>query len=461
MKLSRRTFLKATAVAPLVVSSSVLGRDGNVAPSERVTMGLIGCGSHGNGWNLPLMFANPMQQVIAVQDVDKPRTLEAQRMCNAHYSDKMGQSYKGCDAYDDFRDLVNRKDIDAVCIVTPDHWHTMLSVFAMKAGKDVICEKPTWSIREGRILADTAKQTGRVYQTASENRSITVYQQVVNLCRNGYLGEIRHLKVLLPPGNTGARNPNKNDPSDAPQEVPEGLDYDTWTGPAPLIPYIPIRHHYNWRWHFAYSGGVITDWGSHLTNIAQWCIDADETGPVSVQAEAEGGVPPEDEIWNTPANFKAYYEYANGIKLDIWTEVPGIKVEGTRGWVLCRGWRQPLTASNDRLLEVKFEGARNFGRTESTVDAATGTGGEHVDFANCVKSRKPCYYTPESGHRTHSIAHLANVSMLLGGVALKWNPTAEKFEGEHAEAANKNFCYERPYREPWTFENIDSWINVG
>jgi len=465
--MKRRSFLKAAALAsaaPYLVPSSILGRDGNVAPSERVTMGLIGCGSHGIHWNMMLMFANPMQQIIAVHDVEKPRTLEAQARADNFYTEKMGQSYVGCTAHDDFRDLVNRKDLDAVCIVTPDHWHTMLSVFAMKAGKDVICEKPTWSVREGRILADTVKQTGRVYQTASENRSITVYQQIVNLARNGYLGEVRHLKVLLPPGNTSVRNPDQDgDRGDTAREVPKELDYETWTGPAPLLPYIPMRNHYDWRWHFAYSGGVITDWGAHLTNIAQWCIDADDTGPVSVQAEGE--MLPEDAVWNTPANFKAYYEYANGVKLDIWTEVPGLKIEGTRGWVLCRGWRQPLTASDDRLLAIPFDGTserrKNFGRSESTVDAAHGTGGEHIDFALCVKSRKPCYYTAESGHRTHTIAHLANISMLLGGVALKWNPKTEKFEGEHADVANKHFCYERPYREPWTFDKIDSWINVG
>ena len=461
--MKRRSFLKMAALgfaAPYLVPSSVLGRDGNVAPSERVTMGLIGCGSHGIGWNLPLMFANPVQQVIAVCDVDKSRTLEGQRVVNEHYSGKQGQSYSGCDAYDDFRDLVNRKDIDAVDIVTPDHWHVMLSVFAMKAGKDVICEKPTWSIREGRILADTVKQTGRVYQTASENRSINVYQQIVNLARGGHLGEVKHVKVLLPPGNTWDRDPNKDgDRGDTARDVPKELDYDTWTGPAPMLPYIPLRNHYNWRWNFAYSGGVITDWGAHLTNIAQWCINADDTGPVSVQAEGE--MLPEDAVWNTPADFKAYYQYANGVKLDIWTEVPGIKVEGTKGWLLSRGWRQPLRASDDKLLEISFEGAKNFGRPESTVDAATGTGGEHIDFAQCVKSRKPCYYTAESGHRTHSIAHLANVSMLLGGAKLAWNPKTEKFEGEHADAANKHFCYERTYREPWTFKNIDSWINVG
>ena len=158
MSFTRRSFLKAAGIgtlgafaAPLVVSSSALGREGNVAPSERITMGLIGCGSHGIGWNLPQMFNNPLQQVVAVCDVDSNYVAEAQKRVNGFYSAKLGQDYKGCDAYGDFRDLVNRKDIDAVDIVTPDHWHVLLSVFAMKAGKDVICEKPTLTIREGQI----------------------------------------------------------------------------------------------------------------------------------------------------------------------------------------------------------------------------------------------------------------------------------------------------------------------
>ena len=468
--LSRRTFLKAsTATAfaiasPSFVPATALGRNGGTAPNERVTMGLIGCGSHGCGWNLDRMFQNPDQQVVAVCDVDKNYLAEAQKKTHDFYSKKFGKDYKGCKAYGDFRDVVNRKDIDAVCIVTPDHWHVLMSVFAMKAGKDVICEKPTLTIREGRLLAETQKATDRVFQTASENRSVGCYRQLVNLARNGHLGEIRHLKVLLPPGNTMARDPNKSADKriDTPQDVPPELDYQTWLGPCPEKPYIPIRVHYNWRWDFDHSGGVLTDWGSHMVNLAQWAIGADDTGPVEVQGTGE--FPEADEVWNTAVNFKLSYKYANGITMDVWSEVPGIKIEGTKGWVLSRGWRQPLKASDESLLKITFEGdkadRKDYSNPETNADM-WGGGGEHRDFTNCVKSRKLCYYTAESGHRTHTINHMGNISMLLGGAKLRWNPETEKFEGDQADEANKHRCYERPQRDPWTFEKVDSWINVG
>ena len=461
--LSRRSFLKkssALAVGATLIPASALGLDGNVAASERVTMGLIGCGDHGAGWNLDLMIANPAQQVVAVCDVEEGRTLAAKNKAEAAYSAKMGTAYKGCTAHADFRDLVNRKDIDAVDIVTPDHWHTILSVFAMKAGKDVICEKPTLTVEEGRLLCDVQKQTQRVYQTASENRSIDRYQYMVNAARNGYLGEVRNIKVLLPPGNTAARSVTKEEQANwEPAEVPKGLNHDLWLGPAPVKPYIQSRTHYNWRWNFDYSGGVLTDWGSHLVNIAQWANNSDDTGPVEVQGT--GDFPDFGAVWNTAPTFKINCRYASGVTMEIWSEVPAIKLEGTTGWLLMRGWRGPITASDEKLLNIKFTEKENLGRVESTVSVAGVPGGEHVDFANCVKSRKPCYYTAESGHRTHSIAHIANVSMLLGGAKLTWNPQTEKFTGERADEANKHFCVSRPQREPWSFAKVDSWINVG
>ena len=461
---SRRVFLQTTAAlaAPLLVPGSALGLDGALPPSERVTMGLIGCGSHGVGWNLNLMLQNPMQQVVAVCDVDKNHVENARKRTVDHYSAKSGTDYKGCGVYTDFRDVVNRKDIDAVCIVTPDHWHVLLSVYAMKAGKDVICEKPTLTIEEGRILSDTQKATGRVYQTASENRSIDNYQYLVNAVRNGLIGELRHIKVLLPPGNTMARDPNKEggEKNWQPSDVPAALDYEMWLGPAPKVPYIQAKNHYNWRWNFDYSGGVLTDWGSHLVNIAQWANNTDDTGPIEIQGTGE--MPDFKEVWNTPSSFKIACKYANGVTMDIWSEVPGIKLEGTKGWIMMRGWRQALRASDDKLLGVVFEGDKNLGRPESTVKASDGgKGGEHIDFALCVKSRKPCYYTAECGHRNHTIAHMANISMLLGGASLRWNPAKEKFEGDRAEEANKHFCHRRQQRDPWTFAQVDSWINIG
>ncbi|MCL2346755.1 MAG: Gfo/Idh/MocA family oxidoreductase [Planctomycetaceae bacterium] len=469
---SRRSFLKRISVltatagvaacSPWVIPGTALGLEGSVPPSERITMGLIGCGNHGIGWNLQMMALNPMQQVIALCDVDKNYLEAARQSAISLFSQRYGTPYKMCDTYTDFRDLVNRKDIDAVCIATPDHWHVLLAVFAMKAGKDVICEKPTLTIEEGRILSDTQKKTNRVFQTASENRSIDSFQYMVNTVRNGHIGELRNIKVLFPPGNTSARAPGIL--SDEPNarvagEVPPELDYETWLGPAPVVPYIPARVHYNWRWNFAYSGGVLTDWGSHLINIAQWANNTDDTGPVEVQGT--GVFPDFNDVWNTPADFRINYRYQNGVKMEVWTEVPGVKFEGTKGWIMMRGWRQELRASDDKLLNLTFEGEQNLGRPESTVKAAAPVGGEHIDFALSVKSRKPCYYTAECGHRNHTIAHIGNISMLLGGAKLQWNPDTEEFVGEHADEANKHFCYTRPQRDPWTFAKVDSWINLG
>ena len=462
--LSRRSFLKkssALALGATLIPASALGLDGNVAASERITMGLIGCGSHGGGWNLDLMIANPMQQVIAVCDVDAGRMNNARNKAQNAYSAKMGTTYKGCAAYGDFRDVVNRKDVDAVCIATPDHWHVLLSVFAMKAGKDVICEKPTLTIEQGRILSDTQKQTGRVFQNASENRSIAGYQYLVNAARNGYLGEVRNVKVLLPPGNTAARD-TLNSAEQAKWEAatpPQELNYDLWLGPAPVKPYIEARTHYNWRWNYDYSGGVLTDWGAHLIDVALWALDAEGTGPVEVQGT--GDFPDFGAVWNTTPTFKINCRYANDVTLEIWSEVPAIKLEGTKGWLLLRGWRGNTTASDESLLNLTFEGDKNFGRPESTVPTQGGTGGEHIDFAHCVKSRQLCYYPAEAGHRNYTIAHIANISMLLGGAKLQWNPQTEKFEGDRADEANKHFCATRPQREPWSFARVDSWINVG
>ena len=470
----RRDFLKqmvaGTAfMAPLVIGGRAIGLDGAVSANERVTMGLIGCGQHGVEWNMSLMFDNPEQQVVAVCDVDHLRMQDAKRRVEEFYtaaqnSDGSGVSAYTCAAYEDFRDLINRKEIDAVDIVTPDHWHVLMAVMAMRAGKDVICEKPTLTIAEGRLLSDTQRATQRVYQTASENRSIDEYQRIVSAVRSGQIGELRHMKVLLPPGlvDKGKINPTFED-----RAPPPHLDYEKWLGPAPLRPYVEARVHYNWRWNLDYSGGSLTDWGAHMINLAQWANNSDATGPVSVCGR--GDFPDETEVWNATPTFDIDYVYGNGVTMRVWNEVPGIKFEGTKGWILNRGWRGDTTASDERLLTwTPGSGDVDVGRAESVVGRAgpspvTGKsmGGEHVDFTRCVKSRELCYYSAECGHRNHTIAHLGNTSMKLGGAKLTWNPETERFEGERADEANESRFVHRPMRAPWTIDAIDSWINVG
>ncbi|MCA9260712.1 MAG: Gfo/Idh/MocA family oxidoreductase, partial [Planctomycetales bacterium] len=310
---TRRKFLAklgAGLAIPAFVRSSALGLAGSVPPSDRIAMGLIGCGIHGAGWNLDQMFANPQQQVVALCDVDSEHLAQAAARVAEHHSQQGGVA-KPCALFADFRDLINRPDIDAVDVVTPDHWHVIPALMALRAGKHVICEKPlSLTVSEGRLLADEAARAGRVFQTASENRSIDSYIQICELVRAGFIGELQHIKVLLERGNAGRGNEDFRI-----QEPPPSLNYELWQGQAPETHYCPARVHNTYRWNLAYSGGPITDWGAHLIDLAQWASGNERTGPVSV--EGVGKFPPADSIWNTAEDFDLHYEYANRVTMHV------------------------------------------------------------------------------------------------------------------------------------------------
>ncbi len=337
-KLNRRNFGKRLAAAiatPYFVRSSSLGLAGTVAPSNRIHMGLIGCGIHGAGWNLDQMFSNPHQQVMAVCDVDRQHASHAEQRVNEHYAMTLGAEFR-CQVYSDFRELIRSESIDAVDVATPDHWHVIPSLMALRAGKHVICEKPlSLTVAEGRLLADEAQKSGLVFQTASENRSIDSYIRICELVHGGYIGELRHIKVLLEKGNAGRGNDDFTI-----REPPPQLNYEMWQGQAPLAPYCPARVHNTFRWNLSYAGGRLTDWGAHLLDLAQWASGHQETGPVEV--EGVGKFPPREAVWNTAEEFDLHYRYANGVTLHVWGDVPGMKFEGTDGWVMFRGWREPL-----------------------------------------------------------------------------------------------------------------------
>ena len=442
----RRQFIKTltVAAAPTIIPSSALGLDGHTAPSERITMGLIGCGGHGTGWNLDRMIANSDQQVVAVCDVDSTHIANAEQKVNVHYSAESGRDYR-CDTYADFRDLINRNDIDAVHVATPDHWHVIPALMALKAGKHVICEKPlSLTLNEGRILADVAKQSELVFQTASENRSIESYIRMVELVRAGVFGQIKHVKILLPPSN---RHREALDPTIG--KPPGDLNYEMWQGQAPVMPYCASRVHFNFRWNLAYSGGIITDWGAHMIDLAHWATGNELTGPVEM--EGQGDFPPRDGIWNTASTFKINYRYPSGLTTELFTDAPGLKFEGTEGWLLTRGWRGPMTSNNPELLKAELTEEQRLTRPRTD-----GKGGEHMDFTDAIKQGRPAYAPAEIGHRTISVAHLGNIAMQLGR-KLRWNPDKERFFDDDAA----NSMLSRQQREPWTIANVDSWLNVG
>jgi predicted dehydrogenase len=430
--ITRRSFLKgvaATITGPYILPSSALGLENTVAPSERITLGFIGTGDHGVGRNLRRFLSEPDAQPLAVCDVDTARRENAKKIVEAHFADAMSKGkYKGCDAYNDFREILAREDIDAVMNSTPDHWHVIPAVMAAKAGKDVMCEKPlTLTISEGRILSDTIKRHKRVFQTASENRSVGVYHRMCELVRNGRIGKLKKINVSLPKGRWIQQASMEFGPP------PKGFDYDMWLGQAPEAPYCEARCHWNFRWIRDYSGGMLTDWGAHIIDLAQWGNNTEGTGPVEVEGK---GVFPVEGIYNTATEFDINYRYANGVELNIASNEPGLRFEGTDGWIGNSGWTAPLNAEPQSVLDSEI------GRDE--LHLYTCPGGEQRNFLDCVKSRKACYAPAETGHRTITIAHIGNIAMILGR-KLKWYPGKERFVND--EKANEMLS--RPMRAPW------------
>lgn len=429
---SRRSFLRkattaafAAAVAPQIVPSSVLGMGGKTSPNNRTTVGFIGTGDHGVGWNLPPYLRHKDAQVIAACDVDSKHLFRAQETINDHYKNE------DCFTTKDFREIIARKDIDAVMISTPDHWHTLISLLAIQAGKDVQCEKPTLTINEGKLLIQAVRKHRKVFQTSTEDRSVPEYHRMAELVRNGRIGKLRRIEVILP-----QRPEKQGDPT--PQPVPKELDYELWLGPAPFKPYTRDRVHYNFRWIQDYSGGVIPDWGAHLFDTAQWANNTERSGPVEVEGTGTywtGG------LYDTIKEYDVTFRYANGVVMSCQPGTPSIKFIGTEGWVGNSGWRAKVQASTPEILNSKI-GDRD-------IHLYTNPNGEHDDFLKCVRSRKDPYFPVDIGHRVSTVCHLANIAIKLGR-KLKWDPKREHFVGD--DEANK--MLDRPRRDPWQLPKV-------
>ena len=431
-RITRRGFLQqagaAVAVAglPTIVRASAFGKGGRPAPSSRINIGFVGVGGEGTK-NLRCFLSQPDAQAVAVCDVDPQRMAQARKLVEEKYADAMRSGgYKGCHTTQDFRDILGRRDVDAVMISTPDHWHVLASVMAIRAGKDVICEKPTLTVREGRFLADTVRRYKAVFQTSTEDRSLTVYHRMAELVRNGRIGKLERIFVKLPggPGQPGLATP---------EPVPQGFDYEMWLGPAPWAPYCPARTHYNFRWITDYSGGNLTDWGAHLIDTAQWANDTERTGPVEV--EGTGKRHP-DGLWDTCYEFHLRYKYAGGVEMIVDSGSVALRFEGSDGWVGNDGWIGRLQASSQKILTSQI--------ASDEIRLFTCPAGEHRNFLDCVKTRSDPYFPAEIGHRCCSVMHIGNIAISLGR-KLKWDPQAEQFIGD--DQANRMLG--RAMRSPW------------
>ncbi len=344
---------------------------------------------------------------------------------------KSPASTRAATAYADFRELLARKDIDAVVICTPDHWHAIPVIAACKAGKDIYCQKPlSLTIAEGRAMSDAVKKHERVFQTGSQQRSDSNFRRACELVRNGRIGKLHTVRCGLPGGRpdygkTGDRKETA--------EVPKGFDYDMWLGPAPKKPYAPARCHVNFRWIYDYSGGQVTDWGGHHPDCAQWGMGTEKTGPIEI-VNAKGVFPP-DPLWDTATEFHFEAIYANGVKLIVSSkERGGVTWEGSEGSVWANRGTHDANPKSLLTSEIK-PGEIHLYKSDN----------HYRNFIDCVLSRKETAAPVEVAHRSITICHLGNIAMRLGRNKLKWDPTKEQIVGDD-EAAK---MLSRPYREPW------------
>jgi len=416
--ISRRDFLKSSTIVtgaaialPAIVPSSVFGAD---APSNRITIGCIGTGGQGTS-DMKGFKGKRDCEIVAVCDVDADHAKKAAATA--------GLDASSC--YGDFRELLARSDINAVQVATPDHWHVLASISAVRAGKDVYCEKPlTLTIAEGRVLADEVRRYGRVFQTGSQQRSSSEFHKACELVVNGRIGHLHTMRVGI------ANNNRTCEPTWTPEPVPEGFDYDMWLGPALWAPYNHQRCHYQFRFLLDYSGGQMTNWGAHHLDIAQWGNQADNTGPVEINGK---GVFPKTGLFTTALKAEIEYTYANGVKMFLKSGGGGTRFEGTKGWIYVN--RGKLEAEPKSLLDSVI------GPNEIHLYKSN----DHKqNFLDCVKSRKDPICTAEIGHRSASVCHLGNISMLLDK-KLRWDPHKEQFINN--DEANRMLW--RPRRAPW------------
>jgi predicted dehydrogenase len=406
----------AAIAAPVVVPGSALGLSEQPAASERITMGCIGCGGRMRG---------VMAAFSGLKEVQAVATCDVRRTNSEAFGKKLGVDARSC--YTDFRELVARDDIDTVSIATPDHWHVLQTIAAMRAGKDVYCEKPlSNTIEEGRALVETAGRYGAVFQHGTQLHSMGGVRRACELVRNGRIGKLKEVRIGSPPGK--ACGPMPGEP------VPKEIDYDLWLGPAPEVPYVgQVVNRKGWYFVADYSkSGWIAGYGVHDLDIAQWGINQDRTGPVRIVGHGDY---PRGGLFDTVLTYEIEFEYANGAKI-IMTDKSknrhGVKFIGEKGWIFTRGG---IEAEPKSLLN------ETIGPDEIHLYNSPGHASNFID---CVKSRKETITPPEIAHRATSTA-------LLGGIAcqldrpLQWDPKAERFVDD-AEA-DRLLTY--AMRSPW------------
>ena len=421
--LNRRQFLTATTLATLTAPfllHTTRAASGRKGPNDRIIIGVIGTGKQGR-YLTNNFLAMPNTQVVAVSDVDTTRRESTRKMVDEFYTIKGNKELTGCVSYKDFKELLARKDIDAVVIAAPDHWHAYIAIAACKAGKDIYCEKPlSLTIHEARAMVNAARKYDRVFQTGSMQRSSSEFRKACELVRNNRLGKIKQVIVDVGPPSV---------PCDLPEETMEpGLNWDLWLGPSPQRPYNSVLsprgvhdHFPNWRNYREYSGGMMTDWGAHHFDIAQWGLGMDDSGPVEI-------IPPED----PKATRGVRYLYANGVEMNH-GDSGGVLFIGTEGKILVNRGKfeaTPAALGEEPLGDNAIRLYKSYSHTK--------------DFLDCMRSRKKPICDVEIGCRSATVCHLGNLAY-WNHRRLRWDPVKEQFIGDK----QANEWLDRPKRAPW------------
>ncbi len=425
--LPRRRFIKnlsCATLAPIIIPASVLGRNGQVTPSNRITMACIGVGWMGTS-NLERFLEEPDVQIVAVCDVDRNHLFNAKNKVDKKY----GQD---CTPYSDFRQIMERKDIDTVMLGLPDHWHAIPAVMAAKSGKDIYAEKPlSHSLQEGRAMCDAVRRYERVWQTGSWQRSEANFRFACELVRNGRIGKIHTVEVGLPSGHTDFAGTKGQDELKPPPPV---LDYDFWLGPAPYHPFAVSRLHKNWRWILDYGGGQLMDWVGHHVDIAHWGLGFDQSGPLEISGVGEY---PKEGYYNSATKYRVTAKYPQNIDMIIAGGYDDIR--GGTKWIGDRGWvwvsRGSIDAHPKSLLSEKI------GPDENQLFKSPG---HWRNFLDCVKSRNETLTPCETAHHSAIPGHLGQISMLLGR-KLRWDAENEQIIGD----STANEMLGNAMRDPW------------
>ncbi|HEY8148095.1 MAG TPA: Gfo/Idh/MocA family oxidoreductase [Vicinamibacteria bacterium] len=455
-KMGRRRFL-ATAGKGVVASSVVAGFPaivpasvfGAASPSNRINVGAIGTGRISRGHDLPGIWPHDIARVMAACDLDSKRVEDAKTLINGYYAKKTGKPYDGVTGYTNYHDLLASKDVDAVVISTPDHWHCLIAIDAVEAGKDVYLQKPaSLTIAEGRALSNAVQRSGRIFQIGSQQRSTVQFRYAAELVRNGRIGQLKTVEVGLPGDPSGDDEPE--------MPVPKNLNYDMWLGSTPVVYYTEKRVHpqvgYDrpgWLRCEQFGAGMITGWGAHHIDSAHWGMDTELTGPVEIWGTAEF---PKKGLWDVHGPFKTEALYANGVHMIVSGDFPnGIKFIGTNGWIFVSRGNERVTGSDPvaKLKDATALAASDpkiitsvIGPTEINLPKSTE---HHLNWLEAVRSRQQPIAPVEIAHRSCSACLLHHMAMKLKR-KLYWDPAKERFKNDD----QANAMLSRPQRAPYT-----------